>query len=132
MRRALWPDASTASHRAEMKMWCNDPARYAAFLARSESGDTMGVAEVSVRTEYVNGTDTSPVGFLEGIYVDPAFRCQGVARALVEAAATWAASAGCQEFASDTEIENSVSRGMHRALGFEETEQVVFFLKRLG
>ena len=36
--------------------------------------------------DYVNGCTTSPVGFLEGLYVAAAARRQGVARALCDAA----------------------------------------------
>ena len=50
---------------------------------------------------------------------------------LVAEAERWAASVGCSEFASDALIDNTRSRAMHAALGFEETERVVFFRKAL-
>lgn len=118
-------------HLSEMQAWCANPDRYAVFLAYAESGHAIGFAEAAIRNDYVNGTVTSPVGFLEGLYVTPEFRQQGVARELVATVEDWVASAGCQELASDAEIENDASQEMHRALGFEETERVVFFRKRL-
>jgi aminoglycoside 6'-N-acetyltransferase I len=72
------------------------------------------------------------VAFLEGIFVTPEARGQGVARALVGAVEDWAREQGCTEFASDAALENSVSHNMHRALGFAETQRVVFFKKMLG
>lgn len=39
------------------------------------------------------------------------------------------AGRGCTEFASDTGIDNFYAQALHRALGFEETERVVFFRK---
>ena len=79
----------------------------------------------------MNGCETSPVGFLEGIYVDPAQRRQGMARALNAAAEQWARACGCSEFASDALLDNIDSHRMHAALGFAETERVVMFRKVL-
>jgi aminoglycoside 6'-N-acetyltransferase I len=45
---------------------------------------------------------------------------------------TWGRTQGCSEFASDALLENSDSHSMHRALGFEETERVVYFRKSLS
>ena len=39
--------------------------------------------------------------------------------------------AGWRELASDALLDNEISHSVHRALGFEETERVVFFRKRL-
>lgn len=88
-------------------------------------------AELAIRTDYVNGADTSPVAFLEGIYVVPEARRSGIARELVAAAERWALSMGCTELACDARIENTSSHAMHAALGFVETERVVFFKKVL-
>jgi aminoglycoside 6'-N-acetyltransferase I len=79
----------------------------------------------------VNGAETSPVAFLEGIYVAPHARRSGVARKLIAHAEQWALDAGCSEFASDAAIDNTSSHAMHAALGFVETERVVFFKKVL-
>lgn len=83
LRQALWPDTSAAEHLAEMKACCDDPERYGQFLAVLENAGAIGFAEASLRRDYVNGTDSSPVGFLEGIYVLPQARRQGVARLLL-------------------------------------------------
>jgi len=107
------------------------PGSLAAFLACEPSGNPIGLIEAALRTDYVNGTNTSPVAFLEGIFVVPENRRKGVARSLVAAAEQWASSLGCLEFASDALLENKQSHAMHRALGFQETERVVFFRKML-
>ena len=85
-----------------------------------------------MRTDYVNGTNSSPVAFLEGIYVSPSARLQGIARKLLVAAEEWARSLGSREFASDALFENTQSHAMHAALGFTESERVIFFKKALG
>jgi aminoglycoside 6'-N-acetyltransferase I len=132
LRQALWPDGTREEHVSEMLSFCANPERYAQFVAYSESDAAVGLIEVAVRTDYVNGTQSSPVAFLEGLYVVPEARQQGVARALVAAVERWARDMGCREFASDALVENQVSHAVHRALGFEETERVVFFRRLLG
>jgi aminoglycoside 6'-N-acetyltransferase I len=130
LRLALWPEGSREEHVAGM---LESLARgHYVRLAVAADGTSAGFIEASRRHDYVNGTATSPVGFLEGVYVVPEHRRQGVARELVAAAAHWAARSGCSEFASDTLLDNSASHAMHRALGFEETERVVYFRRPLS
>jgi aminoglycoside 6'-N-acetyltransferase I len=114
-----------------MAAFLDAPERFVQFVALDARGDAVGLAEASVRHDYVNGTTGSPVAFLEGIYVAPGARRQGVAAQLVAAVGTWAREQGCGELASDADVANEVSHAMHRALGFEETERVVFFRKGL-
>lgn len=89
MRLALWPDTPEAEHRAEVESCLAENERYASFLCEDEAGVAAGFAEASIRRDYVNGCETSPVGFLEGIYVLPGFRRRGVARALITAVERW-------------------------------------------
>ncbi|MBM3944773.1 MAG: GNAT family N-acetyltransferase [SAR202 cluster bacterium] len=130
MRHALWPESGRDQHAAELNRFVADP-RFAAFLAVAPDGRAAGFAEVSLRSDYVEGCDTSPVAYLEGIYVRPGFRRRGVARLLVAAAEAWGRSRGCAEFASDADLDNAVSHEMHRRLGFHETGRVVYFKKGL-
>ena len=131
LRQTLWPHCSSEEHLSEMSMFCASPERYAQFIAYAESGQAVGFSETAICTDYVNGTHSSPVAFLEGLYVVPEERRQGIGRDLVSAVERWALDVGCRELASDASIENQVSHTVHRALGFEETERVVFFRKLL-
>ena len=132
LREALWPDCARAEHLAEMNSFVAQPKRYVQFLAYSPTHEAIGFAELSLRSDYVNGTESSPVAFLEGLYVVPQARRKGVARALVAVAGEWGRRAGCSELASDAVLENSISHVVHRALGFEETERVVYFRRKLA
>ena len=114
-----------------MSTFCASPDRFAQFVALDGARSAVGFVEVALRNDHVNGTTTSPVAFLEGIYVVPSARTQGIARALVTRAEQWAGRIGCSEFASDARFENAASHAMHRALGFSETERVVYFRKAL-
>lgn len=99
------------------------------LVARSDtSGEPIGFAEVSLR-EYAEGCTSSPVGYLEGWYVDEAHQGRGVGRALLRSCEQWAAEQGCTEIASDAEIENEPSIAAHEALGFEAVCSIVCFAK---
>ena len=131
LRQALWPHCHRERHVAEMSAQCASPEHYVAFVAHASPGSSVGFVEAAVRADYVNGTESSPVAFLEGVYVVPDARNTGIARALVSEVERWAVSVGCNEFASDASVENLHSHLFHRALGFKETERVVFFRKLL-
>lgn len=140
MRSALWPDEAGSAHAAEVADFFTKPrvgqgllpeAVLVAVGPGSSASTLVGFAELS-RRAYAEGCDTSPVGFLEGWYVEPEYRRQGVGRALVLAAEAWARGLGCREFASDALVENLDSASAHRALGFEEVEVIRCFRKSLN
>lgn len=133
MRQALWPaGGDTGTHADDIARLLTDPGNTVNLIARDETGDAIGFAEASLRHDYVNGTESSPVAFLEGIHVVPACRRTGVAGQMVQAVEHWARQLGCSELASDTDIANIASQKLHDALGFTETQRVVYFRKRLG
>jgi aminoglycoside 6'-N-acetyltransferase I len=101
------------------------------FVAERPSGGLCGFLEAALRSR-ADGCDSTPVGYLEGWYVDEDFRRHGVGRALVEAAEGWARSKGCRQMASDAELWNTVSHQAHGALGDEEAARLVLFKKDLG
>src|SRR5215831_19514514 len=116
MRLRLWPEATASEHARDMV----DALARGHFVRIAVDGDgaAAGFVEASKRVDYVNGTTRSPVAFLEGLYVEPAARRKGVARALVDAAAAWASAEGCRELASDSPLTNEPAHAVHRALGF--------------
>ena len=132
LRTALWPQCTREQHLSEMSSFLRNPDRYAQFVAYASSGQALGLVEASVRSDYVNGAESSPVAFLEGIYVVPQARRKGIAAGLVAAVTGWALEVGCRELASDALLENQVSHAVHHALGFQETERVVFFRRVLS
>ncbi len=141
--RKAAPADSTSLAELASRMWEHDPTElqpeFAKLTASPEAacflafdGDKpIGFAQCQLRHDYVEGCDTSPVGFLEGIYVDEAHRCNGVARALLRACEDWTRSVGCTEFASDCEIDNHASLAWHLKAGFEEVNRTIWFAKKL-
>lgn len=91
----------------------------------------VGFAQCQLRHDYVEGTETSPVGYLEGILVEEAFRHKGYAKELLRECEKWAKSKGCTEFASDCELENEESLRFHMAMEFEEANRVICFRKSI-
>jgi len=91
----------------------------------------VGFAQCQLRHDYVEGTSTSPVGYLEGIYVRQAERKLGLAGQLMKACEDWARAEGCAEFASDCEIDNEESLAFHLKLGFKEANRIICFAKHL-
>jgi aminoglycoside 6'-N-acetyltransferase I len=130
LRLALWPDEDRALMGREAPGLLARPDMLV-LVARQDDA-VIGFAEASTRRDYVNGCETSPVAFLEGIYVMPGYRDRGVARALVAFVDDWAKAQGLRELASDALLDNAQSHAMHRALGFFETERVVYFRKPLA
>ena len=132
MREALWPDGK-ADHQPEIERYFQGQLRepLEVLLAIDDRGQAVGFAELSIRT-YAEDCVTDHIAYLEGWYVDPRARRQGVGRALVVGAEEWARGQGCTEFASDALLDNDVSAAAHQALGFEETVQLRCFRKALG
>ncbi|MEO4055151.1 aminoglycoside 6'-N-acetyltransferase [Solibacillus sp. CAU 1738] len=125
----LWPDHTLEEFIQQMEELIEQQDA-AIFLAFHE-GESIGFAQCQLRYDYVEGTSTSPVGYLEGLYVKDAFRQQGVAKSLVKNCEKWAKIKDCQEFASDCELENNESLAMHLKLGFTEANRIICFKKTL-
>lgn len=129
MRKALWPECPENRHELEINQLLS--SKGIVFIAESSSHDLIGFAEISIRRDHVAGTTSTPIPYLEGWYVAPAFRRQGIGKALIRSAEEFALQAGFRELASDTEINNHSSVESHRCLGFIEVETTVHFLKPL-
>jgi aminoglycoside 6'-N-acetyltransferase I len=106
-------------------------SKYAAFFIKYVNSMPVGFAQCGLRTDYVEGTESSPVGYLEGIFVKEDYRKSGYAKELLSACEMWAKNMGCTEFASDCELDNIRSFEFHIAMGFEEANRIICFKKRI-
>ena len=100
------------------------------FIAVADAG-AVGFAQCGLRHDYVEGTASSPVGYLEGISIKAEYRKRGLARGLLETCQKWAKEQGCTEFASDCELDNENSRKFHLKMGFVEANRIICFTKKL-
>ena len=126
----MWEDNVLEELAAELAEPMKSPEAVV-FLGEVE-GRAIGFAQCQLRHDYVEGTETSPVGYLEGIFVEEEFRKQGYAKQLLAACENWAKEQGCTEFASDCELANTGSLKFHLSLGFEEANRVICFTKKLS
>ena len=101
------------------------------FFLKYSEGMAVGFAQCKIRHDYVEGTQSSPVGYLEGIFVKAEYRNKGYAKELLFACEQWAKAQGCSEFASDCELKNKDSLLFHLKTGFIEANRIICFKKDL-
>ncbi len=144
IKKAQTDDAETLAGLA-IQMWKDhDPAELTAEFRdlvqkedavcyiRQVDGRPVAFAQCQLRYDYVEGTDSSPVGYLEGIFVSEKYRKNGIADELLAECEKWAKEKGCTEFASDCELDNESSLKFHLSAGFEETNRIICFRKGLA
>lgn len=130
LRQLLWDETEQDDHQSEMM----DILEHydSQFVAVADVGDgrLAGFLEASIRP-FVEDCNSENVGYLEGWFVDPEFRRNGIGTGLVSLAEQWARDKGCTEMASDAEIDNDTSIMAHEMLGYDETSRLVHFRKDL-
>ena len=125
----MWTDHDLKDLEAEFrKLAMNDEA--ACFIKYAED-KPIAFAQCQLRHDYVEGTESSPVGYLEGIFVSEGYRKKGHAAELLSECEKWAKEKGCTEFASDCELDNAASLRFHMSLGFEAANRIICFRKDL-
>jgi aminoglycoside 6'-N-acetyltransferase I len=130
LREALWPDQSPAQNAQEMADILANFDQMPVFVAERPDGGLCGLVEVALH-DHAPGCTTDKIGYLEGWYVDPPWRQQGIGARLVEAAEAWARAQGCTEMASDTDSSYPISPTAHARLGYQVVERMIFFRKEL-
>jgi aminoglycoside 6'-N-acetyltransferase I len=128
MRKGIWPEAPDEYLDFDMDEILKS-AEDAVFFALVKD-KPVGMIEVRIR-EYGEGCETSPVGYIEGWFVNDDLRGQGIAGVLTNAAENWAREKNCTEIASDTWLDNEASIRAHAKLGYYEVERLVHFVKQL-
>jgi aminoglycoside 6'-N-acetyltransferase I len=135
LRTLLWPESPTGVHAAEIDAILS--GRFAGSLplvilvAEAPEGKLAGFLEIGLRSRADGCDPAQPVGYVEGWFVDPGWRAQGVGAALMAAAEEWARKQGCREMASDALMDNAAGQQAHLALGFEVVDRCVNFRKVL-
>lgn len=124
----LWPEHTASEMEAD---FAGIMAQGGAFFLAFAGEAAVGFAQCQLRRDYVEGTEYSPVGYLEGIFVSQEYRQRGAARMLLGACENWARDMGCREFASDCELHNTQSLRFHLSVGFQEANRIICFIKKL-
>ena len=131
MAHELWPDEDVAELEEVFDNFIDPKLADTSFVCCNNSEELIGFIFLALRHDYVEGSDSSPVGYVEGIYVQSHFRRQGIAAAFIQLAETWTREQGCTELGSDVELHNILSQHFHKAVGFEEANRVVCFIKKV-
>lgn len=100
------------------------------FLAREDGAD-VGFAQCGLRRDYVEGTHTSPVGYLEGVFVQEEYRGRGVATALLRAARRGPGKKAVPNLQATVGWTTPASAVFHLRAGFAEAGRIICFTKRL-
>jgi aminoglycoside 6'-N-acetyltransferase I len=129
LREDVYTGIDRAFHQQEMALYLHDDGKQC-LLAITDDGVACGMIEVSLRN-IVDGCLTSPVGYIEGICVAPEYRGKGISQLLLQSAEDWCRSRGCQQIATDAELENEQAQRFHLHMGFEETYRIVEYRKTL-
>lgn len=126
MGQKLWPDTS----KKDFENIINDKKQII-FICRNDEVGSVGFSMGSIRKDHVEGSKTSLVGYVEGLYVRPSWRHKGVATNLVRLIEKWSKEKGCSEIGSDAELENINSQKFHKKIGFKEVNRTVSFIKKI-
>ena len=127
--RIIWPEHTLEELTSIIISYIS--SENSAVFAETNNGEYVGVALCCLRHDYVEGCETSSVGYLEGVSIREEYRHRGIARKLVSECEQWAREKGCTEFASDCELTNTASLRFHLGIGFQEENRIICFKKML-
>lgn len=125
----LWPNAVFDEELKNWKELIDDDNHYV-MLGKIKQA-YIGFIHVSVRNDYVEGSDNKRNAYVEAIYIKIKYRLKGIANQLIKNAEIWAKSSGLMYIASDTEISNSSSQLFHQSVGFIEVNRIICYLKKI-
>lgn len=108
----------------------NLPQREMGYLYK-EDDKYVGFINYSTKQDYVSGSTSSPVLYIEAIYVLPEYRQKGVGHKLIRHVEQIAKDKNIQQVASDCELNNNVSEQFHKNCGFTEVERIICFIKNV-
>ena len=130
MAMELWPDTAEEEQLEHFNgLLTRENA--AVFLLRQ--GDFyFGFIELSTRSDYVEGADYLPVGYVEGLFIREGYRQKGWGKYLMDTAAEWALQKGYSQLCSDCELHNEESIRFHLGSGFKEVSRNVCFARDIS
>jgi GNAT superfamily N-acetyltransferase len=123
----LWPEsAEDELHESFHEIMASNRDKILFYRSGSEF---VAFIHLSIRVDYVEGTESSPTGYIEGVYVKPQYRRQGYSAKLVEVGEQWLKKKGCKQIGSDIHLDNHVSYDFHIGMGFKESSRLIAFIK---
>jgi len=128
MRKGIWLEAPDDYLSFDMDdLLANDDY----FVIFACDGDKpIGLTEAQIR-DFAEGCGTSPVGYIEGWFVQEEYRGRSIVGMMTQSAENWIREKGCSEVASDTWLDNEPSIRAHLKMGYTEVERLIHYVKRL-
>ncbi len=128
-RSELYVDLDPAHSETEIKRMIDDPNLFSYLVFLDDIPKPVGMVEMSLRN-IVDGCISSPVAYIDGLYVIEKYQGRGFGKELIQFIKNWAREQGCTELGVDTEPENERAQKFYLREGFEETFRIVQF--RMG
>ena len=125
MRKELYPTLDEMFDEKEMERIFNHK-EWACQLITDYNETILGFVEISLRN-FVDGCLSSPVAYIEGLFLKPQYRQQGLGKEVIKQIMAWCIQHGYSELATDTELENLNAQAFYKSVGFQETYRVVEF-----
>ncbi|MDH5178314.1 MAG: GNAT family N-acetyltransferase [Gammaproteobacteria bacterium] len=97
----------------------------------NDSREIIGLVEISFRN-IVDGCLSSPVAYLEGLYLTEAERGKGHGKQAIDLICQWCVENGFSELATDTQSGNTKAQLFYTRLGFKEIDRVVEYRLELS
>lgn len=102
------------------------------IFVKVHNDKVIAFVNTSIRNDYVEGSDSSKVGYIEGIYVSEKYRRMKIARELINTCVVYFKEIGVTQIGSDTELENKQSQNFHKAIGFKEVSTIKHYIMNIG
>jgi GNAT superfamily N-acetyltransferase len=114
-----WRDRLVAYFTGELRR-----GAMALYMAKV-GGEIVGSAAVFINDGRTNQVLRDRFATIAGVFVEPAYRGRGIARALIESAVTWARGQGCASIRLTTSKD---AEPLYRSLGFQDGRELVLKL----
>jgi aminoglycoside 6'-N-acetyltransferase I len=127
MRKLLYPEYSQEELLSEIKKIFHEKTivgelDYLVLVYEKDKKTLGGFIETSIR-QNVSKCQSSPVGYIESLYVDSDIRRNGIARDLVIESEKWVIEKKCSDFAVDTDPNRKGSIDFYLSCGFTEVKR---------
>jgi len=129
MREDVYSLINDEFHNLEMNLITNRSDWYCYFIVNYQN-QILGFVELSSRN-VVDGCLTSPVAYIEGLYLEKDYRGSGVGTNVVKSIKNWCKEHGFSELGTDTELSNIEAQNFFRSTGFQETYRIVEFCTKI-
>jgi len=128
-RNSVYSTVTDEFHEIEMENIFGSEEWFCYFLT-NENNNIIGFVELSARN-VVDGCLSSPVAYIEGLYIEAEYRGKGAGKKAIEAIHKWCKINGFTELAADAELSNLNAQIFFNAVGFKETYRVVEFCTKV-